>query len=335
MGRIIKGCWQLSSGHGVGKTGEEAVKELLAFYDAGITTFDGADIYTGVEELFGRFRAECARQRGAEAVSRLRFHTKFVPDLDRLSTINPQYVEWIIKRSLSSIGVECLDLVQFHWWDFDIPGYVETALLLQALQRAGKIQHLGVTNFDATHLREIAEAGVTIVANQVQYSALDTRPEQTLQTFCEKEGIKLLCYGVVAGGFLSEEYLGRPEPREMQNRSLIKYKLVIDDFGGWYALQMLLLALAKIARKHNATVSEVAVAFVLRQRAVAGVILGASARRIASILHAAALTLDDGDLHVIRSAIETTPGLPGDVYELERAKGGKHAAIMRYNLNAQ
>ena len=55
---------------------------------------------------------------------------------------------------------------------------------------------------------------------------------------CRSYGISLLCYGTVAGGFLSDRWLGRPEPASaLQNRSLIKYKLIIDDFGGWRKTQ--------------------------------------------------------------------------------------------------
>ena len=81
ISRVIRGGWQLAGGHGPVDRAA-AVDDLLAAYDAGITTFDCADIYTGVEELYGQFRARLLNERGAEAASRLRIHTKLVPDLD-------------------------------------------------------------------------------------------------------------------------------------------------------------------------------------------------------------------------------------------------------------
>jgi aryl-alcohol dehydrogenase-like predicted oxidoreductase len=136
---------------------------MRAFVQAGITTFDCADIYTGVEELIGEF----LRRHGG-ALPPVQVHTKYVPDLESLPNLTGRDVERSIDRSLRRLGVERLDLVQFHWWDYDVPGYVEAALQLARLQRAGKIRHIGLTNFDAMHLREILNAGVDVVSNQVQ-----------------------------------------------------------------------------------------------------------------------------------------------------------------------
>ena len=74
---------------------------MVAFADAGITTFDCADIYTGVEELIGRFRAALPRAaRRARRWTRIKVHTKFVPDLDILPRITKAYVEGVIDQSL-------------------------------------------------------------------------------------------------------------------------------------------------------------------------------------------------------------------------------------------
>ena len=71
----------MASGHGAVKS-DDPVADMVAFADAGITTFDCADIYTGVEEMIGRFRLRYRELRGEEALERIRVHTKFVPDLD-------------------------------------------------------------------------------------------------------------------------------------------------------------------------------------------------------------------------------------------------------------
>ena len=69
-----------------------------------------------------------------------------------------------------------LDLVQFHWWDYDVPRAVAVALELVSLQRAGKIRLIGLTNFDTAHVEALSAAGVPIASHQVQYSLLDDRP---------------------------------------------------------------------------------------------------------------------------------------------------------------
>lgn len=85
---------------------------------------------------------------GGYSLSRVQLHTKFVPDLSELAIVDSRYVTDIIDRSLQRLATERLDLVQFHWWDFSVPRYVETAFELDKLRRAGKIAHVGVTNFD-------------------------------------------------------------------------------------------------------------------------------------------------------------------------------------------
>ena len=206
ISRLIKGGWHLAGGHGAIEE-RQAIADMATFVEAGIDTFDCADIYTGVEEMIGRFR-----QQYPTLAARVRVHTKFVPDLAHLGQINAQYVERIVDRSLIRLGVEQLDLVQFHWWDFEKDGYVEAALELENLRKAGKISRVGVTNFDTDHLAELCDAGVTVSAHQLQYSVLDNRPSDRMVDFCESRGIALLCYGTVAGGFLSDRWLGQPEP---------------------------------------------------------------------------------------------------------------------------
>jgi aryl-alcohol dehydrogenase-like predicted oxidoreductase/predicted N-acetyltransferase YhbS len=334
ISRLIKGGWQLAGGHGNIER-EQALDDMRLYVEAGVTTFDCADIYTGVEELIGAF---LRRHRGAMrdgSLPQVQVHTKYVPDLDSLPTLTRRDVAAVIDRSLRRLGVERLDLVQFHWWDYDVPGYVEAALHLQALQKAGKIKQIGMTNFDVPHLAEILSAGVPVVSNQVQYSVLDQRPERDVVELCERHNIALLCYGTVAGGFLSDPYLGLPEPDPpLENRSLTKYKLIIDEFGGWALFQELLVTLKEIARKHNTSVATVATRTVLQKKGVAAAIVGARhARHLPDALRLFSFALDEGDLEAIRCITDQAQGPAGDVYSVERIKGGKHAAIMKTNLN--
>ena len=94
--------------------------------------------------------------------------------------------------------------------------------------------------------------------------------------FCQKNNIKLLTYGTLLGGFLSEKYIGRPEPvrSDLDTLSLQKYKNMIDVWGGWNLFQELLVILDDIAKKHNTMVANVATKFILDKPAVVGVIIG-------------------------------------------------------------
>jgi aryl-alcohol dehydrogenase-like predicted oxidoreductase len=333
--RLIKGGWQLSSGHSGGIDTDAAIADMFAFADAGITAFDCADIYTGVEELIGRFLREYRNRRGADAPA-IRVHTKCVPDLAALPTLSRADLERIIDRSLQRLGVERLDLVQLHWWDYDIPGVVDAAMHLQALQRAGKIHQLGATNFDTAHLAAMLDAGVPMLTHQVQVSLLDRRALASMAALASARGVALLAYGSLAGGFLHERWLGQPEPATLENRSLVKYKLIIDEFGGWIQFQRLLRTLSQIAGARGTTIGAVALACVLNDTRVAAAIVGARhTGHLAPTLAATALTLTDEERRAIDEIVDAAAGPSGDVYTLEREKGGRHAAIMRYNLNTQ
>ncbi len=334
ISRVIRGGWQLAGGHGAVDR-EAAVEDMIAFADAGITTFDCADIYTGVEDLIGRFRLRYRDIRGAEALARVRVHTKFVPDLAVLPTISKAYVEGVIDTSLKRLNLDRLDLVQFHWWDYDAPRWLETLGWLKDLHRAGKIDRIGATNFDADHVTAIVDGGIPLTSLQLQYSLLDRRPEKRMAPLAADKGFHLLCYGTVAGGFLGDRWLGAPDPGpEPGNRSLVKYKLIIDDCGGWDWFQALLAALRKVADRHGSDVATVASAAMLEKPGVAAVIVGARNRdHLGPNLDVGALALTARDRAEIAAVTDEARELEGDVYTLERDRTGRHGRIMKYNLN--
>jgi aryl-alcohol dehydrogenase-like predicted oxidoreductase len=333
ISRIVKGGWQLSSGHSQGIK-EDPIEGMFAFAEKGIIAFDCADIYTGVEELIGKFLSVRKERLGSN--DDIKVLTKFVPDYDALATINKSYVERIIDRSLMRLGKERLDMVQFSWWTYTVPRWVETAHWLKELQQAGKINLISGTNFNTRATKDMVEAGIPLSTLQVQYSILDHRPSKDLIKLCAKSKISLLCYGTVAGGFLSEQWLGATEPSApFENRSLVKYKLMIDEFGGWDLFQSLLRTLKKIADKHRVSISNVASRFMLDQKNVAGIIIGArTTDHLQENLTIFGFSLDEKDRAAIEVILEQRKGPSGDVFDIERVKEGPHGMIMKYNLNA-
>ena len=213
ISKVIKGGWHLAGGHG-NIDQNKALEDMYEFVKAGITTFDCADIYTGVEELIGKFKEKYQDEFRTGELCPIQIHTKYVPDYSTLATLKKEDTVKIIDRSLKRLGVEQLDLVQFAWWDYQFPRYIDTALHLSELQKSGKIKYIGVTNFDTTRIKEMLDAGVKISANQVQYSVLDRRVENKMTALAQKHNIPFLCYGSVAGGFLSDRYLGTPDPKQ-------------------------------------------------------------------------------------------------------------------------
>jgi aryl-alcohol dehydrogenase-like predicted oxidoreductase len=270
--RLVNGMWQVSGSHGRIDP-QKAIANMFDYYDVGLTTWDLADHYGPAEDLIGEFRRQLREQRGEEALHRLQAFTKWVP---RPVKMTKAFVEQNIDRSLQRMGVECLDLLQFHWWEYRDPGYLEALNYLAELQTEGKIAHLALTNFDTEHLKIILEAGIKIVSNQVQFSLIDRRPLQNMVQFCQQHHIKLLAYGTLGGGLLSDRYLNRPEPRrwDLKTASLGKYKQMIDAWGDWSLFQDLLAILAQIAQKHQVSIANIAVRYVLEQPVVAGAIVG-------------------------------------------------------------
>ncbi len=330
ISRLIRGGWQLAGGHGEVER-DRAIADMRAFLNAGVTTFDCADIYTGVEEMIGAFRATLSP---ADRV-RQHVHTKFVPDLSALATLAPADIERIIDRSLARLNAEALDLVQFHWWDYAIPGWLEAAQRLARLKERGKIRNVAGTNFDTPHTQAMIEGGVPIVSMQVQYSLLDRRVAGAMSDLCARTGMKFLCYGTVAGGFLSSRWLGQPDPAApLPNRSLVKYRLIIEEFGGWNAFQALLRLLDQIARRHGVSITAVATRWVLDQPHVAAAIVGARyAEHLPDNLAVFRFALDAADRDAIAALLAQHPGPQGDFYTLERDRTGPHGRIMKYELN--
>lgn len=334
ISRVIRGGWQLAGGHGAVDRAA-AIADMAAFADAGIVTFDCADIYTGVEEMIGAFRADYGRTRGAEALARIRVHTKYVPDLEALAGLTRADVARAIDTSRRRLGMDCLDLVQFHWWDYAVPGCIEALGWLDDLRREGKLAHIGGTNFDTAHTREIIAAGIPLASMQVQYSLIDARPERSLAAAAQALGFAIFAFGSVAGGFLSDRWLGRPDPAgPFENRSLTKYRLIIDDFGGWDLFQALLSCLRRIADRHGSDIATVASAAMLDRPGVAAVIVGARNRsHLAGNVAIAGLRLDPADLAAIGAVLAEGHVPEGDTFTLERDRHGRHGAIMKYNLN--
>ena len=270
--RILNGMWQVSGAHGKIDP-DAAVQSMFSYLDSGFTTWDLADHYGPAEDFIGECRRRVANYRGVEALSSMQAFTKWVPRPGRMTG---QLVEDNVALSLRRMDVETIDLLQFHWWDYQDESYLDALAHLSRLRDSGKIRHLGLTNFDTEHLERIVKQGIRVVSIQVQFSLIDRRPEVRMAQFCQEHAIQLLAYGTLCGGLLSEKYLGQPEPtlHELNTASLRKYKQMVDAWGGWELFQELLATLNRIGQKHNASIGNVAVRYVLDRPAVAGAIIG-------------------------------------------------------------
>jgi len=251
---------------------ELAIDDMIEYHYAGFTTWDLADIYGPAEDFIGEFRHRLSELKGKEELDRIQALTKWVPQPGRITR---SIVKENIQRSLRRMGVISLALLQFHWWDYNNPYYMDALKYLSDLRDEGIIKHIGITNFDTKRMQIIIDSGLQIVSNQVQYSVIDRRPEVKMIPFCMEHNVSLLSYGTLCGGLISERYLGRePSTAELNTLSLRKYKKMIDAWGGWNLFQDLLSTLKRIAQKHNVSIANVASRYILAKPAVAGVIIG-------------------------------------------------------------
>jgi aryl-alcohol dehydrogenase-like predicted oxidoreductase len=264
--------WQVAGGHGYIDR-DLAITDMFRYHDAGLTTWDLADIYGPAEDFIGEFRSRISKERGVHELDKIQALTKWVPQPGMITSL---FVKENIERSLHRMGVTSLDLLQFHWWDYNNPYYMDAIKYLSDLRDNGVIKHIGLTNFDTERMQIMKDLGFQIVSNQLQFSMIDRRPEVKMIPFCLDNNISLLTYGTLCGGLISERYLKRAEPSvtELDTLSLRKYKKMIDIWGGWDLFQDLLLTLKKIAQKYNASLANVATRYVLDKPAVAGVIIG-------------------------------------------------------------
>ena len=306
ISRVLTGLWQVADIERVqGTMDPEAGADRLADYAAaGFDSFDMADHYGSAEIIAGRL---LARPGPRPAV-----FTKWCPPPGPMTA---DVVRAGVQERLDRLGTERVDLLQLHWWSFEHPAWLDALHEMARLREEGLIGEIGVTNFDAAHVALARADGIPLLTNQVSFSLVDRRAAGPLSEVCDRTGTRLLAYGTLCGGFLSERWVGRPEPAEIPDWSKMKYKRFIDVTGGWAAFQGIIAAAADIARRHGVSVSNVATRWVLDHPAVAGVIVGA---RLGERAHHADnlrlfdFALDEEDHARLEAAFAATVPVPGD-----------------------
>ena len=269
VGPVITGLWQIADQEREGRHFDldRAAEELADYARSGFDTFDMADHYGSAEIVAGR----AARILEAEGRPAPTILTKWCP---APGTMDRATVRKGVETALERLGRERVDVMQFHWWRYESPEYLDALAHLTELRDEGLIGAIGLTNFDAAHLGIVLAQGIPVTSNQVCLSLLDRRACGDLADVAEANGVRLLAFGTLLGGFLSRRWLGAGEPADIPDWSRMKYKRFIDTAGGWSRYQGLLDTLDRIAEKHGVSIPNVATAWVLGQRAVASVIVG-------------------------------------------------------------
>jgi aryl-alcohol dehydrogenase-like predicted oxidoreductase/enamine deaminase RidA (YjgF/YER057c/UK114 family) len=246
----------------------KAAAELAAYACAGFDTFDMSDHYRSAELITGALTSSAE----GRSLPSIKAFTKWCPSLGLMTAAQ---VRQGVQRSLDRMKTGCIDLLQFHWWTFDHSAYIDAMLELTRLRQEGLIAHIGLANFDTAHLRLLLSEDIPVASNQVCVSILDRRAADEMSRLCLDRGVKLMAYGVLGGGFLSDRWVGVSQPAAVADWSKMKYQRFIDAVGGWQALQGVLQGARAIGTKHGVSVSHVASRWVLDLPAVAAIIVGA------------------------------------------------------------
>lgn len=310
ISRAITGLWQIADMEKGGNTLDPMAtsKFMEPYAQSGLFTFDMADHYGSAEIIAGYFKAHSPVGKNAKLL------TKWVP---KPGLVSREDVRAAVMQRCERLQTNKIDLLQYHAWSFSNPYWLDTLLYLQELKDEGLIGALGTTNFDTAHLRIAKSSGVDLISNQISFSVIDQRGSGRMADYCAQNGIAILAYGTLCGGFLSQKWLAKPEPTgaELSNWSLMKYKRFIDTAGGWSKFQEVLQVLNQVGQECQRSLSSIASKYQLGQKAVGAVIIGARLGQNSHIEDAASLftyELSSDQQRRIADVLSTLTPIPGD-----------------------
>ncbi|EIM84488.1 Aldo/keto reductase [Stereum hirsutum FP-91666 SS1] len=269
--RLWIGLWQLSS-TAWGSASASKIRQSMARHaDQGYTAF--ADHYGSAEILFGQF------QESLPPPKKVIGGTKWC--VFKATEPTRAIVEAGVRERMTRMRTKSVDLLQLHWQNYADTGYLPALRHLQDLQAEGVITNIGLCNFDAIRTDEICtQLGPgAIVTNQVPFSLIDTRVLHGMADVCERHDVKLLTYGTLCGGFLSDAWLSKHEPDPYGGTltpSQRKYlDIILKVWGDWELFQTLLSVLRTIGDRHeNASIANIATRWVLDHPCVGAVLVG-------------------------------------------------------------
>jgi aryl-alcohol dehydrogenase (NADP+) len=276
---------------------ETSHAQLDRFVERGGTFVDTADVYTRgrSEEIIGRWLAKSGARDRLVIATKGRFPMGDGPNDAGLSRT---HLGRALDASLRRLGIDTVDLYQAHAWDPLTP-IEETLAFLDDAVRAGKIRYAGVSNFVGWQLQKaamLASAAAPVVTLQPQYNLLVRDIEFELVDVCRNEGIGILPWSPLAGGWLTGKYT-RDETPTGATRLGEDPRRGMEAFGPRNAEERtwrVIDAVREVAESRGVSMSQVALAWVAGRPAITSVILGArTLTQLDDNLGAADLRLSD------------------------------------------
>lgn len=294
--------------HGGQVADDAAIACVRAALDAGVTTFDTADIYNQgkAETVLGK-ALKGVRRDSIEIFTKVFWPTGPNPNNRGLSR---KHIIESCESSLERLGTDHLDLYQAHRYDVETP-LEETLKAFDDLVRTGKVHYVGVSEWSAAQIAHAVELAAQmgldrIVSNQPQYSLLWRVPEAEVIPTCKVHGISQIVWSPLAQGVLTGKYL----PGQTTISGTRSTEESAKQFMGWLLRDEVLVPVqrfSQLAREAGHSPAEVALAWVLRNDNVSSAIIGATRpEQVAENVKATDVKLDDDLVRAIDEVLATT-----------------------------
>ncbi|MBA7701969.1 1-deoxyxylulose-5-phosphate synthase YajO [subsurface metagenome] len=258
----------------VGQLGQKEANTLVDMsLEAGINFFDTADVYSqGLsEEILGK----ALGKRRKDIILATKVRGKMGPGPNDVGLSRHHIIE-ACNASLKRLGTDYIDLYQVHNFDPDTP-QEETMRALDDLVRQGKVRYIGCSNYSGWQLMKAMAISdkrgwERFVTLQALYSLLARDLENEMVPLCLDQGMGILVWSPLSGGFLSGKYRrGKPKPKGTRLTAPQPRFLQLDEEKGFDIVE----ELDRIAKAHNATVAQAALNYLLAKEGVSSVIIGA------------------------------------------------------------
>jgi myo-inositol catabolism protein IolS len=281
---IIVGTWQAGKSGWVGIEDTEVIQALRAAFDAGITTFDTAEVYGKgySEQIVGQALAE-VRDRTVIATKVFANHLKYQQVIDAC------------EGSLKNLKTDYIDLYQIHWpagsFKSEVVPIEETMRALNDLKQQGKIRAIGVSNFSRDQLAEAAQYG-RIDSLQPPYSLFWRGLEQDAMPYCVENNISIIAYSPLAQGLLTGKFSADHKFEEGDIRN--KNKLFQGE--NYQRAQQALDKLRPIADRNQCSLAQLALAWAIAQPQVSAIAGARNSEQAVQNAKAAEIQLSESDL---------------------------------------
>ncbi|MBW1213978.1 aldo/keto reductase [Pantoea allii] len=283
---------------------EESSRPLIRqALDAGINFFDTANSYSdgSSEEILGRALHDFARRDEVVVATKV-----FFPMSNLSQGLSRQNILQSIDDSLQRLGMDYVDLLQIHRWDYDTP-LEETLDALNEVVKSGKARYIGASSMHTNQFAQALalqdqEGWARFVTMQDQYNLIQREEEREMHPLCQRENIAVLPWSPLARGKLTRPW-GETTARSVSDEVIKSLYASTEENDAVIAER-----LAQVAADKGATRAQVALAWLLSKPAVTAPIIGASrAEQFADLVNAVNVELTPDDIAKLEEAYQPHP----------------------------